>query len=166
MTSWPWPRPSPSGARRPSGPARALGAAVWYEGVHLGITFPTSHPNCRLRLGFDAASIRRALDGADVVLLVGGRCFEEVWFAPGSPFPDGTALIQIAEAPERLAHNFPVQVGLLAHPAQGLSAPRAALARAAGAASREEAARRNTALRALKEQDVESQRARAARRWD
>ena len=146
--------------------AEALGAAVWYEGVHLGITFPTSHPNCRLRLGFDAASIRRALDGADVVLLVGGRCFEEVWFAPGSPFPDGTALIQIAEAPERLAHNFPVQVGLLAHPAQALSALRAAIERAAGAASREEAARRNTALRALKEQDVESQRARAARRWD
>jgi len=102
----------------------------------------------------------------DVVLLVGGRCLEEVWFAPGSPFPDGAALIQIAEAPERLAHNFPVQVGLLAHPAQALSALRAAIERGSGAPDREAVARRNAALRVLKEQDTEGQRARAARRWD
>jgi len=146
--------------------AELTGAAVWYEGIHMGITFPTSHPNCRLRLGFDAASVRHALEGVDTVLLVGGSFFEEVWFEPGSPFPTGAAVIQVADAPERLARNFPVRVGLLAHPAHAVRALRAAVEAAGGPAQRDAAARRNAELKALKDKDAESQRGRAARRWD
>ena len=58
-------------------------------------------------------AIRRALGEADVVLLVGGPFFEEVWYAPGSPLPPGAAAIQIETSPERLAHNLPVAVGLV-----------------------------------------------------
>ena len=32
-------------------------------------------------------AVRQALDDADVVLLIGGPFFEEVWWAPGSPLP-------------------------------------------------------------------------------
>jgi benzoylformate decarboxylase len=111
-------------------------------------------------------AIRKALDGADVVLLVGGPFFEEVWYAPGSPLPPGARAIHVESSPERLALNLPVSVGLLAHPRAALAALRTAVEREAGPAFREAAARRNEALRALKAQDTEAQRARAAKRWD
>ena len=144
--------------------AEELGAAVWCEGIHAHQVLPTVHPNFRLGLPFDAAAIRGALDGADVVLLLGGPFFEEVWFAPGSPLPPGAVAIQVESAPERLAHNLPVSVGLVGHPRAALKALRAALD--GDAAIRANAARRNDALRALKAQDAQAQRARAAKRWD
>jgi benzoylformate decarboxylase len=127
---------------------------------------PSAHPNFRLGLPFDTAAIRKALDGADVVLLVGGPFFEEVWYAPGSPLPAGTTAIQVESSPERLAHNLPVSVGLVGQPRAALSALRAAVEQDADQSFRAAAARRNDALRAFKAQDVEAQRARAARRWD
>ena len=127
--------------------AELTGAAVWYEGLHMGITFPTSHPSCSGRLGFDAAGVRRALDGVDAVLLVGGTFFEEVWFESGSPFPAGAAVIQVADAPERLARNFPVRVGLVANAVHGLRAIREAVAAGAGPADRAAAATRRADAR-------------------
>ena len=155
--------------------AEQLGAAVWCEGIRAHQVMPTSHPNFRLGLPFDAVAIRAALDGADVVLLVGGPFFEEVWYAPGSPLPPGAAAIQVESAPERLAHNLPVSVGLVSHPRAALAALRAAIernernqrnARGESRAFRDAAAQRNAALRALKAQDAQAQRARAAKRWD
>jgi benzoylformate decarboxylase len=130
---------------------------------------PSAHPNFRLGLPFDADAIRKALDGADVVLLVGGPFFEEVWYAPGSPLPPGAAAIQVESSPERLAHNLPVSVGLVGHPRAALAALRAAIERdkrGQSRAFRDAAAGRNEALRALKTRDAEAQRARAAKRWD
>src|SRR5262245_38058065 len=65
--------------------AEGLGAAVWCEGIRMHQVMPSAHPNFRLGLPFDTVAIRRVLDGADVVLLIGGPFFEEVWYAPGSP---------------------------------------------------------------------------------
>lgn len=149
--------------------AERLGAAVWCEGLRAQQVLPTAHPNFRLGLPFDAAAIRGALDGADVVLLVGGPFFEEVWYAPGSPLPPGAVAIQVESAPERLAHNLPVSVGLVGHPRAALVALRAAIEReerGQSRAFREAALQRNDALRALKAQDAQAQRARAAKRWD
>ena len=146
--------------------AERLGAAVWCEGIRTHQVLPTGHPNFRLGLPFDAVAIRKALDGADVVLLVGGPFFEEVWYAPGSPLPAGARAIHVESSPERLAHNLPVSVGLVAHPRAALAALGAAVERGAGPAFREAAARRNDGLRALKAQEAEAQRARAAKRWD
>ncbi len=155
--------------------AEQLGAVVWCEGIRARQVMPTAHPNFRLGLPFDAVAIRGALDGADVVLLVGGPFFEEVWYAPGSPLPPGAAAIQVESAPERLAHNLPVRVGLVSHPRAALAALRAAIERnerngrnerGESRAFRDAAARRNDALRALKAQDAQAQRARAAKRWD
>jgi benzoylformate decarboxylase len=146
--------------------AEALGASVWLEGLRQHVVFPTSHPSARGLLGFDAAAIRKALDGADAVLMVGGPFFEEVWFAPGSPFPPGAALIQIEESPERLSRNFPLRAGLLASPAAALRALREAVERGAGPAFHHAVAERNAALRALRAQEDSAQRERASRRWD
>ena len=146
--------------------AEHLGAAVWCEGIRTHQVLPTGHPNFRLGLPFDAVAIRKALDGADVVLLVGGPFFEEVWYAPGSPLPPGAKAIHMESSPERLAHNLPVSVGLVAHPRAALAALGATVEHGASPAFREAAARRNEGLRALKAQEAEAQRARAAKRWD
>ncbi len=146
--------------------AERLGAAVWCEGIRMHQALPSRHPNFRLGLPFDTVAIRTALDGVDVVLLVGGPFFEEVWYAPGSPLPPGAKAIHVESSPERLAHNLPVSLGLVSHPRAALAALAAAVERGAGPAFREAAARRNDGLRALKTQDAEAQRARAAKRWD
>jgi benzoylformate decarboxylase len=146
--------------------AERLGAAVWCEGIRTHQVLPSGHPNFRLGLPFDAVAIRKALEGVDVALLVGGPFFEEVWYAPGSPLPPGAQTIHVESSPERLAHNWPVSVGLVGHPRAALSALRAAVDRGATPSVHEAARSRNEALRALKTQDAEAQRARAAKRWD
>ncbi len=146
--------------------AEQLGAAVWCEGIRARQAVPSTHPNFRLGLPFDAAAIRKALDGADVVLLVGGPFFEEVWYAPGSPLPPEAAAIQVESSPERLAHNLPVRVGLVSDPRAALAALGAAIGRGESRAFRDAATARNAALRVLKTEDAQAQRARAAKRWE
>jgi benzoylformate decarboxylase len=146
--------------------AERIGAAVWCEAQRMHTGVPTAHPSFRLSLPFDAAAIRKALDGFDTVLLVGGAFFEEVWYAPVSPFSPGTSVIHVEGSPERLAPNFGVTVGVVGSARATLQALLAALDRGATPAFRNAAARRNEALAALKTQDAEAQRARAAKRWD
>jgi benzoylformate decarboxylase len=144
--------------------AEQLGAAVWFEGLRQHVVFPTMHPNCRGALGFDAAAIRKALDGSDAVLLLGGPFFEEVWFAPGSAFPPDAAVLQIEDSPERLSRNFPLRAGLLASPGPALRALSAAITRGAGTAFLEAAAGIRRWL--LEAQEMAATRERAAKRWD
>ena len=146
--------------------AEALGAAMWTEGIRMHASVPSSHPNLRLALGFDALSIRKALEGADVLLLVGGPFFEEVWFSPGSPFPTGAAVIQVETSSQRLAYNYGVKVGLIGDPKATLAALLVDVNGKASAGYREAAARRNQALKSLKDGDAAAQRARAQKRWD
>jgi len=146
--------------------AEALGAAVWVEGLRQHAPFPTTHPGYRGSLPYDAAAIRKALDGADAVLLIGGPFFEEVWFAPGSPFAPDAAVLQIEDAPERLSRNFSLRAGLLASPAPALRALRRALEADGGDGLRRAATERNAAHRALREAEATAQRERAAKRWD
>jgi benzoylformate decarboxylase len=146
--------------------AEALGAAIWTEGIRVHACVPSGHPNFRSALGFDALSIRKAIEGADAVLLVGGPFFEEVWFSPGSPFPANAAVIQVEASSRRLAYNHGVQVGLIGDPKATLAALLAEVNGKVSAGYREAAARRNQALKALKDGDAAAQRARAQKRWD
>lgn len=141
--------------------AERVGAAVWSEGLRQHVSFPTGHPNARAGLPFDAAGVRTALGDADLVLLVGGPFFEEVWFSAGEPFPDGAAVAQIEEAPERLAYNFPLRCGLVGALAPTLAAVVEALPEATPAA-----AARNAELKALKAQEAAAHQARLQKAWD
>jgi benzoylformate decarboxylase len=136
-----------------------IGATMWCEGLRHHVSYPTDHPNARGSVAFDATSIRKGFDGADVVLLVGGPFFEEVWFAPGSPFPDGTKIVQIDESAERLAHNYPLAAGITADLKATLG-ELASTVRASGAEAR------NAANRAQKDADTVVQRARAEKAWN
>ncbi len=146
--------------------AEAVGAPVWVEGLRHHVSFPTAHPNARGALPFDAAAIRKALDGADLVLLAGGPFFEEVWFAAGDPFPEGAAVVQLEESHERLAFNFAPRAGLVGQMHHTLRALHDGIVSAADEAFRSAAARRNVALKSAREADVAAQRVRAGKAWN
>jgi len=139
--------------------AEKTGAAVWSEGLRGRNSFPTDHPAYRGTLGFDATGIARQLASNDLVLMAGGPFFEEVWYAPGSPFPSGCKVLQIEAAPARLAYNFAVDAGVLADVGAALEALDVALP------GIDRAARRNEALRAQKDADEAAQKARVEKAW-
>ncbi len=139
--------------------AEELGAPVWFEGLRGRNSFPTDHPAYRGTLAFDAPSVAKQFADNDLVLLVGGPFFEEVWYAPGSPFPAGCKVLQIEAAPSRLAYNFAVDVGVLADVGVALRELELGLPKL------EWAPKRNEALKAQKESEEAAQKARVEKAW-
>jgi len=138
-----------------------LGASVWFEGLRGQNSFPTDHPAYRGTLAFDAPGVARQLADSDLVLMVGGPFFEEVWYAPGSPFAAGTKVLQIEAGASRLAYNFALDAGVVADAGAALEALDAALTGVDGAA----AAKRNEAMKAQKAADDAAQKARVEKAW-
>jgi benzoylformate decarboxylase len=137
-----------------------LGASVWFEGLRGRNSFPTDHPAWRGTLAFDAPGIARQLAANDLMLMVGGPFFEEVWYAPGSPFASGTKVLQIEAAPSRLAYNFAVDAGVIADVGATLEALDAAVKVDAGIARK-----RNDALKAQKDAEEAAQKTRVEKAW-
>ena len=92
--------------------AQTLGAGVWHEGLRAQMSFPNRHPNYLGRIPFEADTIRRALAANDVIVLIGGPFFEELWYDAGSPFPDGAAVVQLESTTERLGRNYAPKLGI------------------------------------------------------
>jgi benzoylformate decarboxylase len=136
-----------------------LGASVWFEGLRGRNSFPTEHAAYRGTLAFDAPGVAKQFANNDLVLLVGGPFFEEVWYAPGSPFPAGCKVLQIEAGSPRLAYNFAVEAGVLADVGAALEALEAALPKIDGAA------RRNEAMKAQREAEDSAQKARVEKAW-
>jgi benzoylformate decarboxylase len=145
--------------------AERIGAPVWHQGLRGHVSFPGSHAHARAGLPFDVAGIRKMLDGADLVLLVGGAFFEELWFAPGSPFPEGARVVQIVSSPRPLAYNHAVDVDLVAGMGAALRAIDDAIAAQSDAAWRAAAGRRSAQLAAQKAQDSAAYQARVEKAW-
>ncbi len=93
--------------------AETIGAPIWLEVIHQHRALPSDHANLRGSLPADAARIAAAFGEADLVLLIGGPFFEEVWYADGAPFPPRATVLQIEESPERLARNYALTAGLV-----------------------------------------------------
>ena len=146
--------------------AEALGASVWFEGLHHHASFPSDHPSCRQSVPFDAAQIRRAFDGVDAALLLGGPFFEEVWYAPGNAFAEGCAVLQIEETAQRLAYNFGLRAGLVGGMKASLAALVDAVNRKASPEFKSAAQRRNAALKALQEADAAAYKGRSEKGWN
>ncbi len=138
--------------------AERLGAEIWVEGLRARAVAPSAHPAMRGALPFTAAAIARALDGADCVLLAGGPFFEEVWFDPGSPFPEGARLLHLEETAERLARNHAPDIGAIG----GIAASLSVLADTVRPAETL-AAERNAALVRRKTEEREAQAGRVER---
>ncbi|MGE0769951.1 MAG: thiamine pyrophosphate-binding protein [Hyphomicrobiaceae bacterium] len=146
--------------------AELVGASVWLEGLRMQMPFPTAHPSARLGLPLDAAATKKAFGTADMVLLVGGSFFEDVWYADDGPFPDAAAVAQIEANPERLAHGVAPGLGVVGSIRHALAAMVSELDRAATPGYRDAARKRNRALAELKAKEVAVQKARAAKAWD
>ena len=138
-----------------------IGASVWFEGLRGRNSFPTDHPAYRGTLAFDAPGVAKQLADNDLVLMVGGPFFEEVWYAPGSPFAAGTRLLQIEAGASRLAYNFALDAGVVADAGAALEALDAALTGVDATA----AAKRNEAMKARKAEDDAAQKARVEKAW-
>lgn len=73
--------------------AETLGAPVHGEPIYRRVNFPAEHPLWRGGLHPTAAGARRALEGADAVLLVGASVFTWFLHTPGPPLRPGVPVI-------------------------------------------------------------------------
>ena len=137
------------------------GASVWFEGLRGRNSFPTDHPAYRGTVAFDAPGLAKQLAGHDLVLLVGGPFFEEVWYGPGSPFAADCKVLQIEAAPSRMAYNFAVDAGVIAEVGASLQA----LAEACGGTPSAAVQARLERLRQQKAQEDAAQQARVQKAW-
>jgi len=143
-----------------------IGASVWFEGLRHHASFPTGHPNYRASLPGDAAQVRKALDGADLILLLGGPFFEDIWHTHGGHIPAGATVIQIEESPERLAFNNRLDAGLVGDLAVSLAALNDAVRAGATPEFNAAAQRRNAALVELRAEEREAYKARLEKSWN
>jgi benzoylformate decarboxylase len=146
--------------------AETIGAPVWFEGLRGHPPFPTRHPSYRQSLPADAAQVRKALGEADLVVLLGGPFFEDIWYAEGSHFPDGAVVIQIEESPERLAFNHRLDAGVVGDMAAGIAALAATVGARQSAEFKQAAQRRNQALAESSAREKEAYGARLEKAWN
>lgn len=92
--------------------AELTGATVYHQGLRGHVCFPNRHPNYRGRTPFEAAAVRKLLAPHDLVLLIGGNFFEDVWYDNASHAPEGARIIQLENTQHRLALSLPVDLGL------------------------------------------------------
>src|SRR5262249_50753863 len=90
--------------------AEALGARVYGEPIYRRTNFPGDHPLWRGGLYPSPPAVRKTLDDADVVLVVGADVF--TWFLHGaaSPFRPGVPVIQLADDSRQIGRSYPVDL--------------------------------------------------------
>lgn len=142
-----------------------IGARVYFGGLQHNMNFPTSHPHCGLALPLDYAGMRKVLVDPDLVLLIGGRFFEEVWFDHGSPFPDTASVVQLENHADSIGFNFSVDLGIVADVKSSLVALAQAVAESATQPFSEKAQSRCASLRAESEERARNQKAQAEEAW-
>jgi benzoylformate decarboxylase len=140
--------------------AEQLGARVHGEPIYRRMSFPGDHPLWRGGLYPAPLAVRKALEGADLALIVGADVFTWFLHAPGEPFPPGLPVFQIDEDPRAIGRSYPVTDSLIADPRAALEALLGALGERLTAAHRDAAARRIAELAAARQ--AHNQRVRAA----
>jgi len=127
--------------------AETTGATVYHQGLRAHVCFPNRHPNYRGRTPFEAAAVSKLLSPHDLVLLIGGNFFEDVWYDATSHIPEGARVIQLENSQHRLALSLPLDLGVtgeLTHALQNLTD---AVREGAEQAYRTAAEERNAALK-------------------
>jgi benzoylformate decarboxylase len=92
--------------------AEATGAGVWQETLKAHVVLPSDHPHHLGALPVDRAGIRRALEGTDLVVLIGSAFFEEVWFDAGNAIPESARVVQVDDAHAHLGAKLNVDVAV------------------------------------------------------
>jgi benzoylformate decarboxylase len=146
--------------------SEGIGGPVWLEGLRQRVAFPTNHPNARGGLPFDAAGIAAALHGVDLVLMIGGPFFEEVWYSGSSPFPQGARVLQVEESSARVAFNYALTAGVVGHLPSTLAALNEALELQPDTEFRHAADERNAEMRRSQASEATGQKRRLERAWN
>ena len=146
--------------------AERMGASVYHELLRSEISIDKDHPNLRGWVSFEAGGIREALEGHDLVMLIGGAFFEEVWFDAVGAIPEDAVTVQIEESAERLAFNFPLAVGVVGQLGVTLALLTSAIADAASADFRAASRERNRRLEQERAAMREALAARSEALWD
>ncbi len=145
--------------------AETLGAPVWQIGLRAQVIFPSQHSNYEGRLPLDAAQIRHALADRDLIFLVGGSTFDEIWFDAVSPMPNDATVVELQNGPERFEFNRAANIDLTGNLEVALTELTEAL-RADGGRFAQAAAARNATLAATRASVREAARAHLAKLWD
>ncbi|MGA9103211.1 thiamine pyrophosphate-dependent enzyme [Aeromicrobium sp.] len=96
--------------------AERLGAPVWQEPFGARAGFPQDHALYQGQLPSDRAGVRTALDGHDLVLVVGTALLRQYAFADGPLLPDGMrAAVVTADLDE--ARRSPAELVVIGDPA-------------------------------------------------
>jgi benzoylformate decarboxylase len=141
--------------------AERLGARVHGEPIYRRAVFPGDHPLWRGGLFPSPPAVRKALDAADAVLIVGASVFTWLLHTPGEPFPRGLFAVQVDDDPHEIGRSYPVSLGILGDPRTALAMLAAALDERMTAAAREAAAGRVRRLGAQREEQAARVRAAA-----
>ena len=145
------------------GLAERIGADIFGDVLPVQVNAPSAHPCVRALSFGDHAQVRSAVGDADLVLLVGGEFFEEVWYVEDAPFPEGAPVVQIDASPRNLGRNHRLDCGLLGDPKLALAALVDAVDAGADAPYRKRAAARMDRIRQRKEGETSRHRARVER---
>jgi thiamine pyrophosphate-dependent acetolactate synthase large subunit-like protein len=101
--------------------AELLGAPI-HVGYASEVTMPAGHPLSAGPLNVvSGAAVRAALDGCDVILIVGTPVFRTIFPAEGSPLPETARVIQVDLDTWELAKNAPVDLAIAADPKETLA---------------------------------------------
>ncbi len=90
-----------------------IGIPVYHEPLRTQLSISNRHPSYSGRIPLETEGLQRLFADRDVVLLIGGPFFEELWFSPGELFGSSTRVVQLESAHERLARNFGLDLGLV-----------------------------------------------------
>lgn len=100
--------------------AEITGATVYHQGLRGHVCFPNRHPNYRGRTPFESAAVQKLLSPHDLVLLIGGNFFEDVWYDSAAHIPQGARVIQFENTQHRLALSVPLDLGIAGELTQSL----------------------------------------------
>jgi benzoylformate decarboxylase len=142
--------------------AEALGARVYGEPQSNSIAFPSEHPLFAGVLPSLSQGIRRALEPADVLLVIGLNLFQPFLYMAKGPLPEQTVLVQIDSDPWEVGKNYPVQVGILSDPKAAMAQLTPLLRQRMTPVQKDAARRRLESERELRIQERRSLEARTA----
>jgi benzoylformate decarboxylase len=142
--------------------AETLGARVYGEPQANSVAFPGEHPLFAGVLPGLSQGIRRALEPADLLLVIGLNLFQPFLYAAKGPLPEHVTVVQIDSDPWEVGKNYPVTVGMLSDPKAAMAQLTPLLRQRMTAAQKDAARQRLQSERELRRQERRSLETRTA----
>jgi benzoylformate decarboxylase len=142
--------------------AETLGARVYGEPQANSIAFPSDHALFAGVLPSLSQGVRRALEPADVLLVIGLNLFQPFLYMASGPLPEHATVVQIDSDPWEVGKNYPVRVGILSDPKAAMAQLTPLLHQRMTPAQKDAARQRLVSERELRTQERRSLESRTA----